>query len=162
MITTPINSASTNSAVETSSASSSRVPQKTLGQDEFLRLLIAQLTSQDPLNPQKDTEFISQMAQFSSLEQAKGMQTSLAAMRSQQEFVQANAMLGKEVNVRVDRDTVVTGVVSAVNIQSGIPKIVVNNQAYDITSVLSVAIVSPKSILPSKNSNQIKQYASLS
>ncbi|HPU78585.1 MAG TPA: flagellar hook capping FlgD N-terminal domain-containing protein [Thermosynergistes sp.] len=40
-----------------------------LDKDSFLRILVAQLTNQDPLEPLKDTEFIAQMAQFSELEQ---------------------------------------------------------------------------------------------
>ena len=40
-----------------------------LGQDAFLRILVTQMKHQNPLEPQKDTEFIGQMAQFSSLEQ---------------------------------------------------------------------------------------------
>ncbi|WP_198469633.1 flagellar hook assembly protein FlgD [Acetomicrobium sp. S15 = DSM 107314] len=40
-----------------------------LDKDSFLRILITQLTNQDPLEPMKDTEFIAQMAQFSELEQ---------------------------------------------------------------------------------------------
>ena len=42
-----------------------RMPAQKLGQDEFIKILVTQLRSQDPLNPQKDTEFIGQMAQFS-------------------------------------------------------------------------------------------------
>ena len=48
-----------------------------LGQDAFLKLLVTQLQHQDPLNPLDDTEFIAQLAQFSSLEKLTEMAASL-------------------------------------------------------------------------------------
>ena len=143
MSTSAINSVSS-SATATASDASSRLPVKTLGQDDFLRLLVAQLSAQDPMNPQKDTEFIAQMAQFSSLEQTKGMQSSLSALLAQQDFAQASAVLGHEVNLQIDKDTSVHGVVTAVNIEAGTPKIVVNGQSYDMASLLSVSLVQPQ------------------
>lgn len=50
-------------------AAKSSDPQNTLGQDAFLKILVTQMKHQDPMEPLKDTEFIGQMAQFSSLEQ---------------------------------------------------------------------------------------------
>jgi len=46
---------------------------KVLGKDDFLQLLVTQLTHQDPMNPMDDTEFIAQLSQFSSLEQLQNM-----------------------------------------------------------------------------------------
>jgi len=51
-----------------------------LGRDEFLKLLIAQLENQDPLEPAKDTEFVAQMATFSSLEQLINANDNLEAL----------------------------------------------------------------------------------
>ena len=51
---------------------------KQLGKDDFLKLLITQLTQQDPTNPMKDQDFIAQMAQFSSLEQMKNISSGIS------------------------------------------------------------------------------------
>ncbi|MDA1312186.1 MAG: hypothetical protein O2968_02525 [Acidobacteria bacterium] len=50
------------------------------GQDTFLKLLVTQIQNQDPLSPQDPTEFVSQLAQFSSLEQLLQMSKSLASI----------------------------------------------------------------------------------
>lgn len=51
-----------------------------LGQDVFLRLLTTQLAHQDPMQPQADTEFLAQLAQFSSLEQLTNISTKIQAL----------------------------------------------------------------------------------
>jgi flagellar basal-body rod modification protein FlgD len=54
---------------------------KQLGRDAFLQLLVTQLEHQDPLQPQADTEFIAQLAQFSSLESLQQMQATLESIK---------------------------------------------------------------------------------
>lgn len=72
----------------TSSASSSPVTESMrssssdLGKDAFLKILITQLSNQDPLDPLKDKDFIAQMAQFSTLEQMTNMNKSIEEMVS--------------------------------------------------------------------------------
>ena len=51
-----------------------------LGKDAFLKILIAQLSNQDPLDPLKDKDFIAQMAQFSTLEQMTNMNTTMESL----------------------------------------------------------------------------------
>jgi flagellar basal-body rod modification protein FlgD len=132
----------------------SRIPTQVLGQEDFLKLLVAQLSAQDPMNPKKDTDFIAQMAQFSTLEQSKGMQSSLIALKSQQDLLQANALLGREVNLQIDKDKSVTGVISAVNIEAGTPKIVVNGTAYDMSKLYSVSLAEPEIETPTETATQ--------
>ncbi|MBS0151689.1 MAG: flagellar hook assembly protein FlgD [Nitrospira sp.] len=75
---------------------------KTLGQDDFLKLLVTQLKNQDPLKPTDNTEFVSQLAQFSQLEQSSKqadlLQKSLDAQTAFQEFSLV-PMIGRTVTV---------------------------------------------------------------
>jgi flagellar basal-body rod modification protein FlgD len=80
-----------------STAGSSRT---NLDKDSFLRLLVAQLEHQDPLDPKSDTEFIAQLAQFSSLEQLTNINASIGGMESsfnRQDLLGAVSFIGKEV-----------------------------------------------------------------
>ncbi|MBR33484.1 MAG: hypothetical protein CMN77_19450 [Spirochaetaceae bacterium] len=84
---------------------------KSLGKEDFLKLLVTQLTHQDPTKPQTDQEFIAQMAQFSSLEQMQNVSKNLSKLSERQS---AN-LVGKFI---VGKDFVtgqeVTGVAAAI------------------------------------------------
>ena len=64
-----------------------------LGKNDFLKLLVTQLSYQDPTSPVKDQQFIAQMAQFSSLEQMQNMASSLGRLADQQ----AHNLIGRYV-----------------------------------------------------------------
>ena len=102
-----------------------------LGKDDFLKLLVTQLQSQDPLNPMDDKEFIAQMAQFTSLEQMQNMNTSM-------QMTQATSYIGKQVTWDNDQGIQQTGVVTAVRMVSGQPKVVVREQVFALDKVTSV------------------------
>ena len=120
---------------------------RTLSQNDFLNLLVAQMKSQDPLNPQSDTQMAAQMAQFTSLQQSGTMSKNIATMLSQQQLLQANNLLGSTVTLQVDAKTLDSGVVQSVQISGGVPQIVVNNHFYDLSQVLSIA-PTPKAAAP--------------
>ncbi|MDB6040952.1 MAG: flagellar hook capping protein [Verrucomicrobiales bacterium] len=115
------------------------MPIQTLGQNDFLKLLVTQMTSQDPLNPQKDTEFIAQMAQFSALEQAKTMQQDISGMASGEQSGQAVSLLGHDVQVLDAKGKTILGTVNAVTIEAGTPKITVNGKSYTLDQVMAVS-----------------------
>jgi flagellar basal-body rod modification protein FlgD len=74
-----------------------------LGQEAFLKLLVAQLQNQDPLNPQDNYEFVAQLAQFSSLEQTIGINDRLDQLALQSQGLQNTetvSLVGKEVTVK--------------------------------------------------------------
>ena len=118
----------------------STMPAQTLNQKDFLKLLVAQLAAQDPMNPVSNTDFAAQMAQFSTLQTTQTMQTNLAGLESSQAVLQANSLLGRTVQVKSTSGETASGVVSAVNLQAGTPSIVVNGQSYNLSSVLSVSL----------------------
>ncbi len=65
------------SAIQSPTTTPSTGPTNQLGKDDFLRLLVTQLQNQDPMNPLQGTEFVSQLAQFSSLEQMTNINSTL-------------------------------------------------------------------------------------
>jgi len=70
----------TNSATTSTPTTAALSAKPTLGKDDFLKLLVAQLQNQDPLNPSDPTAFTAQLAQFSSLEQLTTVNSNLTAM----------------------------------------------------------------------------------
>lgn len=76
---------------------------KELGQEAFLKLLVAQLQNQDPLNPQDNHEFVAQLAQFSSLEQTVGINDRLDQLALQNQGLQNSQvtdLVGKTATVK--------------------------------------------------------------
>jgi flagellar basal-body rod modification protein FlgD len=146
-------SAATNSV---SSSGQSPAGAQTLSQANFLQLLVTQMSSQDPLNPESDTDFAAQLAQFSSLQATQTMTGNI-------QTIQATGLIGKTVAVTptLGGDSVV-GVVTSVQIASGTPQIIVNGQAYSLNQITGVtatpttstpATTTPPSTGSGKNTN---------
>lgn len=112
-------------------------PRQQLNQDDFLKLLTTQLSNQDPLKPMEDTQFIAQMAQFSSLQQATTLTKDFEAFSSAQKIFSAQNLLSKTVSLTSD-ETVVTGPVTEVRIKNGAAEIIVNGTGYDPATVMSI------------------------
>jgi flagellar basal-body rod modification protein FlgD len=114
---------------------------KQLSQQDFLNLLVAQMTSQDPLNPTSSQDLLSQMTQFSTLSTNTTLQQDISQMNSTQELTAANTLIGKQVTLMVDSSTTAQGIVSGVDSSSGTPQVVVNGKSYDLSQVMSVTNV---------------------
>jgi flagellar basal-body rod modification protein FlgD len=114
-----------------------RKPQQNLGKDDFLKLLITQLSYQDPTAPMQDKEFIAQMAQFSSLEQMTSMAADFAKLTAMVSGSEASQSLGKNVELLVEGDNVVQGTVKAVT-RGETPMVLVNGSYYNWSQVKKV------------------------
>lgn len=122
----PINSSSLYSGADLSGTNA------TLNQNDFLKLLVAQIQFQDPLNPKSNTDMAAQMAQFTSLSQASQTTASLA-------MIQANSLIGAKVTVQIDSKHTDSGLVTGVTLVNGAPKISVNGTNYNLSQVTSVS-----------------------
>lgn len=117
-----------------------RAHKNTLGQEDFLKLLVTKMSTQDPMNPQQDTEFIAQMAQFSTLEQSKSMTADIAMLKAQQEVLTANGLIGRTVTVSQNDKQVAQGMVTSIAMNDGAPAVVINGKNY---SLEDVSLISP-------------------
>ena len=104
--------------------------------DQFLQLLVAQMKYQDPLQPTSNTEYISQYATFSSLEQMQNMSATLTMGR-------ANEMVGKQVVIHHKETSAgatqeIEGIVDYVTYENNKAKVFVNGSAYDVDEVYAV------------------------
>ncbi|MFW6006696.1 MAG: flagellar hook assembly protein FlgD [Halanaerobiales bacterium] len=89
-----------------------------LDKDAFFKLLTTQLKNQDPLEPMENREFISQMAQFTSLEQMQQMNGNMDQFLEMQNLTESAALIGKTVEVETGEDeeaSTITGEVEQVS-----------------------------------------------
>jgi len=111
-------------------------PSQSLGKDDFIKILITQLTHQDPTAPMEDREFIAQMAQFSSLEQMTNMAQDFNRLANLLSGSEATGALGKSVEL-TEGDQVIQGVVKAVT-RGAVPQVLVNGNYYNWEQVTRV------------------------
>ena len=118
-----------------------------LGKDSFLKLLVTELTHQDPVNPMNDREFISQMAQFSSLEQMTQMNKSIQALNMSARAGEASSLLGKNVEALHPKTGMrVNGVVSKIFYRGSDVQLIVNKEVIGLSDIHAVYSVDKSDI----------------
>ena len=110
-----------------------------VSQSTFLTLLITQLKNQDPMNPQDSSQFVAQLAQFSSLEQMTNLNTNMETVLENS----AVSMIGQTVTVADTNSTsgFVTGKVSGIVYYANGPAVQVNGVNYPLSAVQNVGSV---------------------
>jgi len=91
-----------------------------LGFDALLKIILTQLTYQDPLKPMDNFQFVSQLAQFSQVQQGQAMSDRLNQILASTVTVQATGLLGKRVDVPAGAATL-TGTVVGIAFANGTP-----------------------------------------
>ncbi len=114
-----------------------------LGMDDFFKLMVAQLSNQDMFNTVDDTQFITQMAQFSMLQAVNDLSRASATSYSV-------SLIGKEATVaQVESEgglQVHTGIVDSVIFYNGSPQIIIDGQKYELSNIMEVK--EPDIIIP--------------
>ena len=117
-----------------------KIEGSTMQMDDFLQLLTAQIANQDPLEPMKDTEFISQMANIASLEQMQQFSKGFETFADSHKDMVAQAYLGRQVNIDEDGKTV-SGTVDAVSkSEDGEITVQVNGKDYSPENISRVSL----------------------
>ena len=127
----------TTTTLDATTAAASRAKAKnqtTLGQDQFLKLMTTQMTHQDPNEPMKNGEFLSQMAQFGTVSGIQDLQASFATFASSinsDQALQATGLIGRYVSVQSTQGVLPAGgdISGTVNLASSTPdlKIAISN-----------------------------------
>ena len=139
-LTSPITDA--NPRADAFSAKSSSSSSNTMGMEDFLQLLTTQIANQDPLEPMKDTEFISQMANVASLENQQKFTQSFTEFAESQNQVATQAYLGRKVTIETNSGERKSSVAEAVERSAdGQITVTVDGKAYPIANIVRVELV---------------------
>ena len=111
-----------------SGSTATNLQASSLGMEDFLKILLTQLTYQDPLQPMDNQELMAQMAQFTSLEQTQQLNNKIETLITNQAALQSVGLIGKTVDVNTSTGAV-TGTVSALSLSGDAPLLTVRTAA---------------------------------
>lgn len=124
---------------------SSDAGKDTVSKDGFLKILAAELQNQDPMNAQDNTQYVAQMAQFTSLEQMQNLNASMEALNTafgslmtSEKFQQGSLMLGKIAVISLGDGQYAKEEVTGVKLVDGEVKITAGDKDYSLDDVVGL------------------------
>jgi flagellar basal-body rod modification protein FlgD len=112
-------------------------PKAAINQEDFLKVLLAQLQFQDPLKPLDNNQFIAQFAQLTSLEQTQQLNDKMDSLLALQNGGQALDLIGHSVETTTPNGNLV-GQVTAISFQNGTPSMTVQTQTGEVIADISL------------------------
>src|SRR4051794_6507052 len=129
-----LNAAATPSAVSPASPNN-----QVLGQADFMKLLIAQLRNQNPMDPQNGADFAAQLAQFSSLDGINKLNQNFSSLLTLQGLSQGTNLIGKNVVYTKDANgNTARGTVNSVSVINGQIQLVIGNENVGMDKIRSI------------------------
>lgn len=108
------------------------------GMGDFLTMLVAQLTHQNPLEPMKDSEMMSQFTQLNSLQELQAMRAVLDSAAAANQNAYAASLIGKIVKVARSDGSTLEGVVSGVTSEKGVLYLQIGSQKAPLSDVIEI------------------------
>ncbi len=140
MAVAPVNSATSTLSPTPAPAQSTAASAFGLGFDSLLKIILTQLTYQDPLKPMDNFQFVSQLAQFSQIQLGQTTNDNLQTLMSAQGALQATGLLGRQVDAN-GGSGLLSGRVVAVSLSDGAPKITIETEDKQTVAGLSLSSV---------------------
>lgn len=128
-------------AIDTVSSAASALQGNSMGMEDFMKILLTQLTYQDPLKPMDNQEFMAQMAQFTSLEQTQQLNEKMTQLVANQAALQSVGLIGRTVDLAVANGATLTGTVSALSLSGESPELRVTTSSGAEISGISLSQV---------------------
>ena len=110
-----------------------------LSMDDLLKLLMAELSYQDPLKPVDNKDFLTQMAQFTSLDTTRQLNDNIQNLLNAQSLNQSVGLLGKTVDASTDNNGIVSGQVTALQLTSGSPEITLKTAGGEVIAGVRIS-----------------------
>lgn len=110
-----------------------------LSMDDLLKLLMTELSYQDPLKPVDNKDFLTQMAQFTSLDTTRQLNDNIQKLLTSQSLNQSVGLLGKTVDANTDAKGLVSGQVTALQLVSGEPEITVKTSSGETITGIKIS-----------------------
>jgi flagellar basal-body rod modification protein FlgD len=122
-----------NSAAKTAMASANA-----MDSNQFMQILMAQLTHQNPLEPMDNAEMMSQFSQLNSLQELREIHTGMDNLSASNQVIYLSSLIGKTVKVNRTDGKVVEGVVEGVVIEKDNPQLRIGNEEYPLDDVIEI------------------------
>ena len=109
-----------------------------IGQNQFLQLLVAQMKSQNPMEPTSNQEFLGQLAQFSTLSGIETLNANFSDLLSLQQISEGSSLIGKQVAYSNSDNQTVTGTVQSVAVSNGSVQLQVGGHSVALNKVVGI------------------------
>jgi flagellar basal-body rod modification protein FlgD len=122
-----------NSAAKTAQTNASK-----LDSDQFMQILMAQLTHQNPLEPMDNAEMMSQFSQLNSLQELREIHTGMDKLSASNQVMYLASLIGKNVKVNRTDGKVLEGVVESVVTEKDHPQVRIGNQEVPLDDIIEI------------------------